>query len=236
MNIIKIIIALLITMHYYDSNHIENIPTDDVTLRCITSEETKFGFADENGKVIIQPIYDSVSEFHNGLAWGYDSDNITYYYFNDQGEVQCSFKQTMYGGWFIPGDYSDERIRVGTNFYDKNGNFIFGDYYYRRGLPEHEPSDFSEGLCVYPVLKNYEEISDDDFVKKFINYSENGIVDNWEYVFRDKYGNIVLGPYNYAGSFHNGYAKVKTTEGEYGFINKAGEFTKSEISVILSMD
>ena len=103
------------------------------------------------------------------------------------------------------------------SFYDKSGNCVIPDEIVRMGAWQFFPSDFSEGLAVYPVINDPAWFADND-IDYYMDRS------NWTYKYIDTNGNIILdNDFDYAEPFNEGFA-VASKDDKYGVIDKNGEF------------
>ena len=65
----------------------ETLKAEDLV---ILDENGKFGIANKNGEIVVEPIYDYISEFHDDLCAFFIqdiSDNVKIGYFNTKGDV-----------------------------------------------------------------------------------------------------------------------------------------------------
>ena len=77
------------------------------------TEDYKYGYINPKGEVVIEPIYDNISPFHNGKAIVYDKQNDKYIAIDTNGkvlfEVGANGKQTHYpffhNGYCILGNF-----------------------------------------------------------------------------------------------------------------------------------
>lgn len=166
----------------------------------------KWGFIDTSGKVVIQPKYDLVWQFSDGLARvRYDTpagkamtvegEQTTYLYkygfVNRHGDevISPQFGEASYfsEGFALAAPPGSDLLGI----IDKSGQFV--------RAPEYEDgSEFHEGLAAVRV---------------------NG---KWGYV--DTSGSWVIPPtLSHAEGFWHGLARVAWAEGAYGYIDKRGE-------------
>ena len=184
----------------------------------LVSLNGKYGFADENGNIVITLKYDYAKDFSVGLAlvklngkWGYIDKN---------GNEVTSLK------YDYAKDFSEGLARVKLNgkwgYIDKSGNEVIP-------LKYDFAEDFSEGLAHVKLNDKY------GFIDKsgnkviplkydFANSFEEGLALvklNRKYGFIDKSGNVVI-PLKYDGAkdFSEGLARVLNDK--WGFIDKSG--------------
>lgn len=173
----------------------------------------KFGFKDETGKVVIEPIYDDAGEFVCGLAAVNRGAQVRYVplarrdggkwgYINTQGKVVVPFT-LRWAGTFSDGlaQVGDDR---GRRFIDTEGKTLItlGDV--------SQAGNFSEGLAPIYIDRSLQ--------KK-----------GWQTQFIDKKGETVLTVDGYAEGFHEGMAVLIVGDGtadgngKYGFMDRNGK-------------
>lgn len=205
----------------------------------------KYGFINTKGEIVIDPIYDDVSAFSEGLA--YVKKGETWAYIDRDGKV-------AFEG---PKGYS-----AGSCTYMVSQNTIY-DFHEGLVFVEDENRNIAylnkKGEFVIPVSKNYEKgfyfVDDRTTVMKQVDgeqklglidnkgkmivepsysglspYSEGlakviqGPYDQAKYGYIDKEGREVIKPqYKDGYDFHHGYAFVLSRENEGGFIDKTGK-------------
>jgi hypothetical protein len=183
----------------------------------------KFGFIDRSGNVVIQPQFQGVYDFSNGLAKIYVGGKFDTAYIDETGKIVIEPLFDI-GGIFSEGfawvgfDPTKTEYKIGNKthyssqsshsfnykigFIDKSGKFITEPIFTFAG-------NFSEGLA-------------------FVRTKEN------KFGFIDKTGKFVITPkFDWADNFSEGLALV-FVKGKYGFIDKTGkiiikpQFTKAE--------
>jgi hypothetical protein len=163
--------------------------------------EHKWGYKDNKGIAIIDPIWDYAEDFHSGFAV-VRNDKGLYGYLKSDGQlsIKCQFKEAMK---FIDGVALVQNIDGKWEHINCNGEFL-------HNCPWIDVYPYSEGLAV---------------VRKPINDIDQicGVYARYGYINEER--ELVI-PCNYseAFSFCNGYAKVTTEFGDSGYINKDGKF------------
>ena len=182
----------------------------------------KCGYINKEGKFIINPIFDSVSDFSEGLAAVEVDDK--YGYINSNGEYIVN-PQFSGAGYFSEGL---ARVLSGDKcgYIDKTGKFVINPQF-------DDALDFSENLACVKVNDKYGVINKSGEFVVNAQYDEmrafsNGLAavksgDRWGYI--DKQGNVKINfLYVSVTSMNNdGYAIVATTNKKYTIINKNGE-------------
>jgi len=173
--------------------------------------EGKYGYMDEEGNIIVAPIYDMVRDFSEGLALvgNYYTCRINFCggYINTNGEMIIKIDNFRRGFDFKEGlslviyvDKDSEYWQSTADLewamlIDKNGEVILR-------FDPYPPRPFSEGLsAIYDIPSK-----------------------KWGYI--DITGNYFIEPiYDFAFSFSEGLASV-SIDGRrtYGYINKSGDF------------
>jgi len=164
-------------------------------LFCIKRND-KWGYADVRGDIVIEPVYDRVRDFKNGIAMVIKDDKI--FFINSQGEVLFEMPDDIQkGNCSMAGcDFSEGRIEI-------RGNNLKCGYL-----------DKSGHIKVLPIYKRCEEYSDG-----LAAVSRN---DKWGYI--DKDGHITINQqFLNACKFIDNLAPVLVEDG-WGYINKKGEF------------
>jgi hypothetical protein len=194
-------------------------------FRRIRNSEGKYGFIGNNGKIIIEPVFDQARSFSEGLAavrvekkWGY---------VNQDGDVVRKPNFDNY-----PGDFHDGLAYVVLDgkygYIDKQGIMVIKPAF-ESGYP------FSESLAAVEVGGKWGYIdSHGNFViePQFDSWlgsfkEERSIVainSKWQII--DKTGRIVVEPGKYSycreSGFSDGLSVVKDVNDKYGFINTEG--------------
>ncbi|MBO5849968.1 MAG: WG repeat-containing protein [Paludibacteraceae bacterium] len=159
--------------------------------------ERKYGYINSKGEWAIQPIYNEVSTFSDGVApvatYNEEKDEYVYYYIDKKGNSVGSFAfaDQHYCGLAVA-SYDDDMY----GFVDASATFKISPMY-------EDVYAFSDDLAKY-----YDETADD-------------------YGFLNKKGEseipaIKLAMYDGVSSFSEGLARVYMDE-KYGFINKKAE-------------
>lgn len=160
----------------------------------VQTEEMKYGFINKNGEWAIQPTYDGVTTFSNGVAvvvvYNETTDEYTYSYIDKKGNMKGSFA-----------DADQHYCGLARASYDGS---IFGFV------------DASADFKINPLYKAVNNFSDD----LALYYDE--INENWGYL--NTKGEVVipatkLAMYDALFSFSEGLARVRI-EDKYGFIDK----------------
>ncbi len=217
-----------------------------------TSRGRKCGFADENGNIVIEPIYDRVHEFHDGVAVveeQYDPEygSGLFSIIDRTGKVVKKFSRAEANSVtdFKDGYASIRRfnskkqlkqsyeIRVISAMFEERCDYGFID---RKGETIVEPKfekvlPFSQGLAAARKNDKWGFINDKgDYVidpkyKSVRSFSEDMAavrIDN-KTGFTDKSGKEIIAPqFDDAGDFQSGLAPVKVGS-LWGFIDKSGQ-------------
>lgn len=188
----------------------------------------KFGYIDINGKTVINPQFEGIKNFSDGIAavsikkdkdseavWGY-IDKKGKYIINPQFKSANSFKE----GMALVGDGKK------FGFIDKKGLYVINPQF-------DEAEDFSDGFAVIRQGESYGFINTDG--KIVINPQferstsfKNGLAavrsgkENWGYIDRD--GKFAVNPqFKAAGHFYGDYAPVINGD-KIGFIDQQGKY------------
>ncbi len=168
----------------------------------VIKQDGKYGYIDENGNIVIKPIYLQAKQFAEGVApvkiqegnWGV---------INTRGEVIASWKNVDEINEFLEG-LAVVRQRSRYGYIDKKQLVI--------PLKFDAAEDFSEGLAVVAIREG------STFLEKLYNA---------QYGYIDKNGNVVIDcQYRAAGKFKEGVAPVSSaaTGFSWGYIDKAGQY------------
>ncbi len=178
------------------------------------SVKRKAGFIDRTGKVIIEPQFEAVNDFSDGLARIYVSGNkFDTAYINELGkiviepqfDIGSNFSEGFVWVGFDPHKteykFGNKTYYSGTasdsfdyniGFIDKTGKFITEPIF-------TFAEDFSEGLAVVRTKEN-------------------------KFGFIDKSGKIALEPiYDVSSEFYEGLNPIYLNGGKYGFIDRTGK-------------
>jgi WG containing repeat len=195
-------------------------PTDG--LFRITDSAGKYGFIDKTGKVVISPQFDSVGQFHEGLAQIRMNNIIGYIDKEGRIAINPQFDQVK--------DFSEgvAFAKIGSKWglIDKEGKVVINPQF-DSGLP------FSEGLAAVQVGKKWGYIDKKgqliiqptfDIVGKF----EDGLAGfrsekDSKLGYIDKKGTVVIQAklFDQGFNFSEGLATVKLGD-KWGYINKKG--------------
>ncbi|MBD1940026.1 WG repeat-containing protein [Microcoleus sp. FACHB-68] len=187
-----------------------------------TLNDAKFGYADTNGKVVIQPQFTAANEFSEGLAavrvgykFGY-IDNTGKMVIQPQYDIAKPFSE---GIALVEIDYKDAYI-------DKTGKRISNEPYYNA-------ESFSEGFALVGVVAGGGKYGYIDKTGKLVipnkfdqakSFSDGlalvRIGETWGYI--DKTGNFPIQPHSAGESFSEGLAPVKIGD-KFGYIDKTGK-------------
>ena len=185
----------------------------------LVSLNDKYGFADENGNIVIPLKYDNAEDFSEGLAKVRLNDKY--------GFIDKSGNEVIPLKYDYACEFSEGLAKVYLNykygFIDKGGNEVIPFKY-------DVAEDFSEGLALVVLNDEYGFI--DKNGNEVIPFKYDGagsfseglaVVElDCEYGFIDKNGNEVIPlKYDEAEDFSEGLALV-VLNGEYGFIDKNG--------------
>ncbi len=170
---------------------------EENSMFVICNDQKKYGYIDENGKVIVQPIYSNAFEFSDGLG--------SVRYKGLDGFVNKTGKLVIKNQFYAAVGFHEGYCEV------NNGKEVFG-YISKQGKYVVKPqfewslnSDFSDGLaCVKPVG------SDTIYSLGYI----------------DTTGKMVIKPkFDVASKFTEGLAAVRGSSiYKFGYINKKGDF------------
>lgn len=177
----------------------------------------QYGFIDKTGKIVVEPQFQGVYEFSDGLARIYTSGEFNTGYIDETGKIvieprfdiggnfsegfvwvgfdpQKTFSSVKVGNITLNSysSQSSHSFNYNIGFIDKSGKFITEPIYKLAG-------NFSEGLA-------------------FVKTKEN------KFGFIDKSGKFAIAPkFDWASEFSEGLALV-FVKGKYGFIDKMGKF------------
>lgn len=193
----------------------------------------KSGVINESNNFIVEPKYETITGFSEGLAQVVD--NGVFKVIDEEGKILTP------KGYSYIGSYNEGR----AIFYDMNaeGKVLYG-YLDTRGqevipLKYESASDFKEGKAVVKIRDNqYALIDVNGDILKTYNYAFVGDLGDGllafkestggDFGFIDESGNIVIVPqYTGVQAFEEGRAVVNTSEdfkNKYGLIDKKGNF------------
>jgi len=191
---------------FFNLNNMDFINTD--IIGAFVPEEIelpKVGYADKEGKFIIEPIYDRAYPFSEGIALVYLDGE--YMYIDTKGKVIFKLSTSTHPQGIEDWYYRAHETKVSADFHEGLAAVQdeYGDWGYINKKGEYE---------IAPRFDNVSYFSDG-----FALVEENG-----KYGYINKKGEYVIEPkFEEARSFHKGIAAVSNGE-EWGFINKKGEF------------
>jgi hypothetical protein len=194
-----------------------------------------YGYIDITGKVVIEPQFQTVSEFHNGTA-GVRMSNDRWGIINKDGkfiipaiyDAAMPFVEDIGIGMVIKNKkelpFNQKISDFEAVFYNREGKIISRPRYFVYGA-------FTDGVALiltetgHGFIDKTGKIVIEPKYKKALYFSEglcpvmlNG---NWGYI--DKTGKIIIEPkFMQAFMFSDGLAKV-LINGKYGFIDKTGK-------------
>jgi hypothetical protein len=195
--LIKLQFLLLLTVMAVPNVCSQTSPASQPKTLLVISKDGKYGFADLDGKVVIEPKFDEVQEdFSEGFAWVKLNDK--YGFVNLKGQVAIPLK--FDAAVAFSEELSAVKLNNGWGFINKNGEFVITPTFVMA-------QSFSEGLAV--VARLYEDAR--------YKYFEFGYI--------DKKGALVI-PYQffYADNFKNGVAQaVEPIFSTAVYIDKTGK-------------
>jgi hypothetical protein len=189
-----------------------------------TLNDIKFGYADKNGKVVIQPQFTAGNEFSEGLAAVRIGEKFGYIDTTGKMVIQPQYdiaKPFSEGIAYVQIDNRDAYI-------DKTGKRINTDYFYNC-------KPFAEGFAAVGIVEGDGKYGYIDKTGKIAISSKFDEADsfseglakvkfNGKIGYIDTTGNFVIQPEYYeAESFSEGLASVKLGE-KFGYIDKTGKF------------
>lgn len=186
-------------------------------LAVATNDEEMKGYINTSGEIVIPFEYVFARSFSEDIA--IVSRNYREYEFIDKDGNALGYAEFRHVlNW---GDFH-EGFMINTNaYYNINGECVIGNNIYVDYAEGFYPSDFHEGMAVYPLLKtSYVQSASylEGNVEEFFNS------DNWYYIYIDKQGNDVLQKkFDNAGNFSEGLAVVRIGE-KTGCIDHTGNF------------
>lgn len=197
--------------------------SDDLKLIPVKVGE-KWGFIDKTGKYKINPQFEEVSTFENGLAVAAPMDN-DYGFINEKGKfvINPQFDNVE--------QFHDGLALVRTDgkcgYINKKGKYVIGPFDCEDALSFSEGlafvSPYDSGPVCYDTKGNVKfELTDVSEVYPF-NDGMAIIVDvEGQYGFIDKSGTVIVIPqFNDAENFSEGLAAVENN-GNWGYIDKKG--------------
>lgn len=190
------------------------------------AEDGKWGFADKDGKWVIEPKFDGALSFYEGLAGAKDTKSRKWGFIDDKGkwEIKAEFEDA---GSFKDG-IAPAKLDGKWGFVDKDGKWaIKNKFLYVNAFSDKVAiaQDINENWgtidekgewIIKPRFQEIKEFSDGVAAAK-----KNG---KWGFI--DKDGKwIIDNDYYDAGSFVNGLAYAQEEKGgKYGYINDDGKW------------
>jgi hypothetical protein len=169
--IISIIILFFIIYLYNSNSNSNNNNIDLYPANQIVDGINKWGFINKNGDYVINPIFDEVGTFQNGLA-AYRADN-KWGFINKNGKVQITaqFKDVKY--------FSEEKAPVTNDnklwFYiDKHGNKINNNIFFYAGIFKNGKALISDDKDNLKTIISQSSTPE----KNYIDYLELNIIDS----------------------------------------------------------
>ena len=203
----------------YDKNFIDGVTEIE--------ENGKFGFMDITGKVIIEPQYDNVGQFAEGLAYVRSVWNEGVGYIDKNGEVVLAPKY-LAAGHFSEG-IAPVKVKVHGRekwgYINKTGDFAIEPTY-------SFASRFIDGKALVTREKKNVFIDKEGNILGSVSNPYIDFYDglrqcyvNKRYGYLNKSGNIVIEPqFTVTTNFSEGLAGVKKKGEKYGFIDIAGNY------------
>jgi hypothetical protein len=219
----------------------------------------KWGFIDQTGKFVIEPKYDNVLPFQEGLAAVNEGYRL----------VRGNADQSVPGTWgfinvkgeiIVPLQYQNvenfqeglAKVNIGASFRSYQGITLMGGkwgFIDKTGKYIIAPNDtlfggFSEGLCAFKIPKgsNWGYIDRNNKVVIKAGFYEAGqfkngfapvLKEDFTAIYIDKTGNAVFGKsFKKAFPFREERAFVRLTDGKAAFVNTKGEIIKAPEDVI----
>lgn len=182
-----------------------------------------WGFIDRNGKTVIRPHYTRTSYFREGMAH-VCTDFSECEYIDPDGTVLKVLSFPLTEGNRFTGPL---KIGKRSGYKDDWPRLLLepmGD----------EPNEISEGLPIYRDNNELKELTwqgEDPslngdlalFFRQGLAVATKSSRSKTVYVFVDRAGKEVLGPFDYAGDFSEGLAVVKVGD-QFGYVDRKGNF------------
>jgi hypothetical protein len=164
-------------------------------------KDSKYGYIDNSGSMVIPPQFDRASNFSQGLAS--IENNGKWSYINESGEIVINLDtpDDLFPGYFV-----DDLAMV------------------PQGTPEHVQCGFINGQGEWVIRPRFDNAHffSEDFAMVGRNDGTGTFHYKWGYI--DKTGRLVISyRFDKADDFSEGLACV-CFEGKYGFIDKTGKF------------
>lgn len=211
----------------------ETVETDASALLPFINAEGKYGYMDNQGNVIIKPVFDSAMRFMEDIAVVWKDKKAGYIDSTGNTIIPMEYDNAFPASGGIVTTVINKPEGDTTIYLDTNGNELLRvDYYtanpFYEGLAavrETESSNcrFIDITGKFLIDTQFYNVGDFHEGKaRFSRTGENGM----GYI--DKSGKVVLEGFYYASDFSEGLAAVRK-DGKWGYINKDGE-------VVLSFD
>lgn len=185
------------------------------------------GYIDQSGKVVIEPQFDSASEFHDGLAAASLNGKEGFIDKTGQWVISAQYEVARY--------FSDGLARVIVNnhfvYIDKTGSIVLdkdigenaiGDAYFTEGLL---PVSMNDSIGYVDTTGKVVIPAQFDFGYEF--HDGLALVEKGgKRFFIDRTGTVVIpnsSDYYFAVSFAEGMARIEKGASQYGFIDKSGQ-------------
>lgn len=196
----------------------------------------KWGFINTNGKMVIKPHFEEVSDFEDGVAYGFIEDEVKL--FDKTGEIVDNIANYMtkkflegtgmeytvdeFGGLEIVNKKTGEKFDDCALFSEGLARVTKGGYALYDAQVAGSVSGYIDmtGKVVIPLQFGYPS---NDFHEGLASVSYHVGKGVWKMGFIDKTGRFAIEPqYQEAGDFHEGMAAVQVDD-KCGFIDKTGK-------------
>ncbi len=196
----------------------------------LVSINNKFGYINDEGKIVIPSIYADAEDFSDGLARvaQYDSinDETKYGFINNKGEIIINYQ------FEIASSFKDgfSLVSNGTQYgyIGNDGKFIInpqfdnvtlfaGNYAAIRQGDLYGFIDKKGKIVINPQFKSVDLFYDNDLAAVVSTDGKHGFIDK-----EGKY--IINAQFDYASRFYNDMSIIKTGQ-KFGMINKKGKIT-----------
>jgi serine/threonine protein kinase len=219
--IILSILFFISLFYFYKNLDVFNEKKYFIGCKKDSEQNYKYGFTDNNGKWVVQPIYYSVSDFNEGLSKV--MQNEKYGFINTEGKwvIQPIYEYVS--------DFNEGLARASQNekygFINNEGKWVIQPIY-------DDAWEFNEGLARVSQNGKYGFINNEgkwviqpiyEYVSDF-NEGLAPVKQNEKYGFINNEGKWVIQPiYDDAWKFNEGLARV-SQNAKYGFINTDGKW------------
>lgn len=206
-----------------------------------------YGIVDETGCILTDPIYSSVYPLRDSCSsiilpfWVLRKNHVPTYVDGDPYSytdflyglasmdgsfvTECIYTEIVAFGdrifAFYPIDYSDLYSAAMFDVYDLEGHQVLSSNelsFHTELYNQAWSYGYGEGLYVIPLQKPVSSEDDPD-----------NLSIECDYYYMDEDGTLLLGPYNSAGYFSNGFAAVQPEyDGPYVYIDKSGTVRSPE--------